>query len=70
MIRNLAHIDTTPGTGWAAPSAEVDDYKRWLRDRFRADPGLRQYLFVASRLKTLTVTGPYAEQFRSALAAM
>lgn len=70
MIRNLSIIDTTPGAGWAAPSAEVDDYKRWLRDRYRVDPGLRQYLFVASRLKQIEVTGPYAEPFREALAAM
>ncbi len=70
MIRNLAIIDTTPGAGWAAPSAEVDDYKRWLRDRFRVDPGLRQYMAVAASLKEITVVGPYAEPFRSALAAM
>ncbi len=70
MIRNLAIIDTTPGAGWAAPSAEVDDYTRWLRDRFRADPGVRQYLFVASRLSSVDVSGPYAEPFRAALAAM
>lgn len=70
MIRNLSIIDTTPGAGWAAPEAQVADYTAWLRDRFRADPGVRQYMFVAARLKPVAVSGPYAEPFRAALAAM
>ena len=73
MIRDLSNIDTTPGAGWAAPAAEVDEYTAWLRARFVACPAVKQYMVVTAWLLTagsVKVTGPYADEFRAAVSAM
>jgi hypothetical protein len=71
-------IDTTPGnpsspfspeSGWAG---DADAYLVWLRERFRADPGIRQRMAIAARGidrgSVVTVNGDYKELLYSAIA--
>lgn len=75
MIFNATQLDTTPGSGhWAAPTASVDDYTTWLRERFREDRAVRQYLWHAGRLAgkhglKLDIAGPYAAELEAACMA-
>ena len=75
-IGNLAIVDTTPGSRcWAAPHQAVDDYKAWLRERYRERKTEAQALIVTARLVSLhglqpQISGPYADDLRDAIGAM
>lgn len=75
MIIDLANIDTTPGSGWAAPESPVPDYKTWMRERYKSCRMTAQRLELAARrCKTKTnavkTTGPYAADLADILRAI
>ena len=76
---DLANADTSPGgSSVFSPPADFaggeDEYARWLRSRFDADPGMRQYLYVFGRALAASpatlgyrpqATGPFAARLRA-----
>lgn len=72
----LDTLDTTPGSGaWSAPAEEVDNYTQWLRDRYRVDRTVAQYLAVVARKvgtrqTPITYLGPYADALETAINRM
>ena len=75
MQFHATHLDTTPGSGhWAAPQEPVADYTVWLRGRFIACPGIRQYVWLAGRLVgqghlQFRIAGPNAKELEAACMA-
>lgn len=61
-------IDTSPGapSAFAPPLEFAGDYRAFMRDRYRCDPGVRQHvLVVAKRLadgEPTTFRGSYARE--------
>jgi hypothetical protein len=78
-VINLYQPDTTPGASCPfAPSEEVEDYLAWTRQRFKTDPGFRQFAsLLANALQRpgrytppVSIRGPYAAALRDAMARL
>lgn len=65
---NLARIDTEPGgsSTFSPPSGWEGDYRQYLREKWKNDPGFRQHAgLVGMRLKrgeTVQMCGRYADE--------
>lgn len=66
-IIDFTCIDTDPGAASAfAPPPDFDgDYREYMRQRWKNDPGVRQHVAVAGRfIEQAVFRGRYAEEAR------
>lgn len=51
-IIDFTRIDTDPGanSAFAPPKGWQGDYRQYMRDRWKYDPGVRQHVAVAGRM--------------------
>ena len=68
-IIDFTRIETEPGaaSAFAPPLGFNGDYRKYMRERWRKDPGVRQHISVVGRLLTkiqVTFCGPYAAEAR------
>jgi hypothetical protein len=69
-IIDFTRIDTEPGTASAfAPPVGFDgDYREYMRDRWKQNPGVRQHVAVVGRMlareAAVTFCGPFADEAR------
>ena len=63
-------IDTEPGaaSAFAPPKGWQGDYRQYLRDRWKRDPGVRQHIAVVGRMlgrkESISFRGPFAAEAR------
>jgi hypothetical protein len=69
-VIDFSRIDTTPGSAsaFSPPTGFHGDYRVFMRERWRDDPGVRQHVASVSRLLgkkvAVTFSGPFADEAR------
>lgn len=75
---DFSRIETTPGavSAFAPPKGFIGDYRKYMRDRWKNDRGVRQHIAVVagwidSGRLGIAFSGPYADEARQvALASL
>lgn len=69
-IIDFSRIETEPGapSAFAPPTGFAGDYRAYMRERWKSDPGVRQHVSAVGRMiaKKVAVTfhGPFAKEAR------
>jgi hypothetical protein len=69
-VIDFSRIDTEPGaaSAFAPPSGFDGDYREYMRERWKNDPGVRQHIAVVgwmlARKGTVTFCGPFSTEAR------
>lgn len=68
---DFSRIETTPGavSAFAPPKGFFGDYRKYMRDRWKNDRGVRQHIAVVagwidSGRVEITFSGPFADEAR------